>query len=69
MDLSGLAGSGPNGRILKSDVESALQQAAAQPTKKATSQIILPDFAGLNFEDKQNSNIRKVIADRLSYSK
>jgi len=29
----------------------------------------LPSFEGLNFEDKQNTQIRKVIADRLSYSK
>jgi pyruvate dehydrogenase E2 component (dihydrolipoamide acetyltransferase) len=29
----------------------------------------LPSFEGLNFEDKQNSQIRKIIADRLSYSK
>jgi pyruvate dehydrogenase E2 component (dihydrolipoamide acetyltransferase) len=70
LDLSGVAGSGPNGRILKSDVESALQ-AASQAPKKTTAgpQIILPSFEGLNFEDKQNSQIRKVIADRLSYSK
>lgn len=29
----------------------------------------MPSFEGLNFEDKQNTQIRKVIADRLSYSK
>ena len=70
LDLSGVTGSGPNGRILRSDVESALQAASQAPKKTvAAPQIILPDFAGLNFEDKQNTQIRKVIADRLSYSK
>jgi pyruvate dehydrogenase E2 component (dihydrolipoamide acetyltransferase) len=70
LDISGISGTGPNGRIIKSDVESALQ-AASQAPKKAVGapQIILPSFEGLNFEDKQNSQIRKVIADRLSYSK
>ena len=68
LNLSGVQGSGPNGRILKSDVEAALQ-AASQAPKKAAPQIILPEFSGVNFEDKQNTQIRKVIADRLSYSK
>ena len=70
LDISGISGSGPNGRIIKSDVESALQAASQAPKKAvAAPQIILPSFEGLNFEDKQNSQIRKVIADRLSYSK
>jgi pyruvate dehydrogenase E2 component (dihydrolipoamide acetyltransferase) len=31
--------------------------------------VILPDFTGVSFEDKEVSNIRKVIAERLCYSK
>ena len=70
LDLSGISGSGPSGRIIKSDVESALQAASQAPKKVVGApQIILPSFEGLNFEDKQNSQIRKIIADRLSYSK
>ncbi len=33
LDLSGVTGSGPNGRILRSDVESALQAASQAPKK------------------------------------
>lgn len=66
LDLSGVKGSGPNNRIIKSDVEAALQAAKQAPTK--TPQIILPESAS-GFVDLQNSNIRKVIAERLSYSK
>jgi pyruvate dehydrogenase E2 component (dihydrolipoamide acetyltransferase) len=66
LDLSSVTGSGPNNRILKSDVEEALLAAKQAPTKK--SQIILPEFGG-DFKDLELSNIRKVIAERLSYSK
>jgi pyruvate dehydrogenase E2 component (dihydrolipoamide acetyltransferase) len=54
---------------LKADVEAALQTASqAAPAKKAAApQIIVPEFT--SFEDNQVSNIRKVIAERLSYSK
>ena len=53
LDISGISGSGPNGRIIKSDVESALQAASQAPKKAvAAPQIILPSFEGLNFEDK-----------------
>jgi pyruvate dehydrogenase E2 component (dihydrolipoamide acetyltransferase) len=54
---------------LKADVEAALQAASqAAPAKKAAApQIIVPEFT--SFEDNQVSNIRKVIAERLSYSK
>jgi pyruvate dehydrogenase E2 component (dihydrolipoamide acetyltransferase) len=69
LDLTGVQGSGPNNRIIKADVEAALQSAKASPKKTAAPQIILPAFDGGAFEDQQNSNIRKVIADRLSYSK
>lgn len=67
LDLTGVAGSGPNSRIIKADVEAALQSAKTAGAKKAAPQIVLPDF--VQFEDLQNSNIRKVIAERLSYSK
>lgn len=71
LDLSGVTGSGPNNRIIRDDVEAALHAAkSAAPAKSASPQIILPGFqAGSGFLDIQNSNIRKVIAERLSYSK
>lgn len=68
VDVSSVQGSGPNSRIIKSDVEAAIESAKSAPKKSAAPQIILPEFVG-EFEDLQNSNIRKVIAERLSYSK
>lgn len=67
LDLSGVQGSGPQNRIIKADVDAALEKAKSAPAP----QIILPSFTGdaSGFVDIQNSNIRKVIADRLSYSK
>jgi pyruvate dehydrogenase E2 component (dihydrolipoamide acetyltransferase) len=65
VDLTQIQGSGPNNRILKADVDSAKR---AKPAPKAAApQIITP--AGGQYEDIPLSNIRKVIADRLSYSK
>ena len=67
LNLSGVSGTGPNNRILKTDVEAALHAAQQAPaTKKAS--IIIPEFSG-QFQDTQVSNIRKIIAERLSYSK
>ena len=68
LELAGLIGSGPNNRIIVADVEAALLIAKQQPTA-SKAKIILPDFSNVSFEDKEVSNIRKVIADRLCYSK
>ncbi|MFL6855554.1 MAG: 2-oxo acid dehydrogenase subunit E2, partial [Sphingomicrobium sp.] len=78
VDLSSIKGSGPNGRIVKADVEgaqpgvaapaqavAAAAQAAATPPAAATS---LPDF-GIPHEDEKLSGVRKVIARRLTESK
>lgn len=57
IDLSGIAGSGPNGRILKADVVS-------------NAQSFVQRSAGVSpYQDVPISNIRKVIAQRLSESK
>lgn len=62
--MSKIQGSGPNNRIIKTDVESA-KQTPAKPAAK----IQIPATSGVAFEDIPLTNIRKVIADRLSYSK
>ncbi len=77
LDLSGVKGSGPNGRIVKADVEAALAGGvapaasaapapAASPAPKATASAegFEPDF---DFEPA--SGMRKVIAQRLTESK
>ena len=75
IDLSGLTGSGPNGRIVKADVETAKPGApAATPAPadvapSSTASIAsIPDF-GIPHEDEKLSNIRKVIARRLTEAK
>ena len=61
LDLSGVKGTGPNGRILRRDVESAQIAAPA----KAEAAIAAP----AEVKRVANSTMRKVIARRLSESK
>jgi pyruvate dehydrogenase E2 component (dihydrolipoamide acetyltransferase) len=61
VDLTRIRGSGPNGRILKADVE-----AVALP---GTLPETTPASAGAAFEDVPHSNVRRVIAERLSEAK
>jgi pyruvate dehydrogenase E2 component (dihydrolipoamide acetyltransferase) len=75
VDLSSLKGSGPNGRIVKADVEGAQPGAAPAQAAAATAPAAapatptaLPDF-GIPHEDEKLSNVRKVIARRLTESK
>ena len=79
LDLAAIAGSGPHGRIVKADIEKALAAgapaaeapaarpaAAAGPAPSATT--VRPAFAAAGPEDREipHSNVRKVIARRLT---
>src|SRR5690606_12452056 len=69
IDLAAVKGSGPGGRIVKADVESAPAQAeasgaVAQPSAPAEAQ----DF-GIPHEVEKLSSMRKTIARRLTESK
>ena len=72
VDLAGVAGSGPNGRVVKADVEGAQPGAAparavAEPTAPAPAKPAqVPDIP---HEAAKLSNMRKVIARRLTESK
>ncbi|OJY66006.1 MAG: pyruvate dehydrogenase complex dihydrolipoamide acetyltransferase [Sphingobium sp. 66-54] len=78
VDLAGLTGSGPNGRIVKADVEGAKPGAAApQPaavpaaapaSAPAPAPVAAQDF-GIPHEVEKLSNMRKTIARRLTESK
>ena len=77
LDLSSVTGSGPNGRIVKADVEGAKPAAtAAAPAAPAPSAAPSPapvateaqDF-GIPHEEEKLSGMRKTIARRLSESK
>lgn len=71
IDLSTVQGSGPNGRIVKADVEGA-QPGAAAPAKAATPAAAAPapaqDF-GIPHEEEKLSGMQKTIARRLTESK
>ncbi len=65
IDLSVLHGSGPRGRIIKADVEQALKVGPAQRRVEVPrDEFGMPAFARLDL-----TNIRKVIAQRLTESK
>lgn len=62
IDLSNVSGSGPHGRVVKADVESFT---SAAPASSSQSQV----FNIQGHQDIKLSNMRKVIAKRLSESK
>ena len=77
IDLSAVTGSGPNGRIVKADVEGAspgtsakADSASAQPQTAAPTETAasVPDF-GIPYEAEKLNNVRKVIARRLTEAK
>jgi pyruvate dehydrogenase E2 component (dihydrolipoamide acetyltransferase) len=77
IDLKAVQGSGPNGRILKTDVEKAMSGGAplaaaaapaAAPRAAAAPSGPVPDF-GQPYHEVPNSGMRKIIAKRLLESK
>ncbi len=73
IDLAALKGSGPNGRIVKADIEAALQKgapAAPQPTAAAPAPVARPTAPiAAPHTLVPHSSIRKVIARRLTEAK
>jgi pyruvate dehydrogenase E2 component (dihydrolipoamide acetyltransferase) len=72
IDLRSIAGSGPNGRIIKRDIEEALAgggqktaPATAQPAKPFTPSTVVGASA---FREEATSKMRNVIASRLAES-
>ncbi len=76
IELSSISGSGPNGRIVKTDVEKAMSggaekssaKAPAAPTSISSAAGDVPDY-GQSYTTKENSSVRKIIAKRLLQSK
>ncbi len=69
VDLAGIKGSGPGGRIVKADVEAA--QPGAAPVSAAAAPAApaaVPDF-GIPYEGEKLNNVRKTIARRLTEAK
>jgi pyruvate dehydrogenase E2 component (dihydrolipoamide acetyltransferase) len=74
LDLTALKGSGPNGRIVKADIEGALQKGAPtapQPAAAAPPVAARPPAAPITAPHTlvPHSSIRKVIARRLTEAK
>src|SRR3546814_15904574 len=76
IDLGALKGSGPNGRIVKSDIEAARARGTAQPAAGKTAEAARPQAGGAadmpgmpEFELLPLSGMRKVIARRVVESK
>ncbi|HEY6433485.1 MAG TPA: pyruvate dehydrogenase complex dihydrolipoamide acetyltransferase [Acetobacteraceae bacterium] len=76
IDLAGVKGSGPNGRIVKADIEGALQRPAAAPaaaTAAAPAPVARPPSPPPAITAPHhlvpNSTMRKVIARRLTEAK
>jgi pyruvate dehydrogenase E2 component (dihydrolipoamide acetyltransferase) len=68
LDLSTLQGSGPNGRIIRRDVENAPSAAAGgQSVNRSVGPSPTPP-SGADYQDVPLNNIRRVIAKRLSES-
>ncbi len=74
IDLAALKGSGPNGRIVKADVERAeAAPAPAAPAPQlapsATAADVARHYEGRPFAEEPVSNVRRTIARRLTESK
>ncbi|PNQ03692.1 dihydrolipoamide acetyltransferase family protein [Sphingobium sp. SA916] len=71
LDLSGIVGTGPGGRIMRADL--GLQQAPERSPEKirpnATEPVFAPPPSGVPFEAIKLSSMRKTIARRLTESK
>lgn len=69
IDLRSIAGSGPNGRIIKRDIEEALATGVQRPKTKDQRPFTPSTIVGASpFRDEPTSKIRQVIATRLTES-
>lgn len=68
IDLTKISGTGPNGRIVKADLEQAPISAAAAPSNIAPAPAVQTED-GIPHTEEKLSNMRKTIARRLTESK
>ena len=76
LDLAGVTGSGPHGRIVRHDIDTLLSGAPpvapgpAPRTQEPSAAALAPDIAGMPaYSEIPHSTVRKVIARRLVESK
>ncbi|MGB7202841.1 MAG: biotin/lipoyl-containing protein, partial [Pyrinomonadaceae bacterium] len=69
IDLKTIRGTGPNGRIIKRDIEIALESQAPSPKPQVQREFIPSTVVGASaYTDETTSQIRRVIASRLAES-
>jgi pyruvate dehydrogenase E2 component (dihydrolipoamide acetyltransferase) len=69
IDLRSVSGSGPNGRIIKRDIEQALESGVQKPKTKDQKPFTPSTIVGASaYSDEPTSKIRQVIASRLAES-
>ena len=70
LDLGEISGSGPNGRIVKADIESALVRTQSDPVSTKILPSAPPEMSPPEFGTSvPNTNMRKIIAERLTEAK
>ncbi len=69
LDLARIAGSGPNGRVVKADIEAAQKAPAGAPRPSAPGPAAAPAFGLPPFVEQPHSNVRKITARRLAEAK
>ncbi len=73
LDLSTLTGSGPDGRIVRADVEAVIAGGSRVPAAAPAVPLPRPAHAEMPgmpaYDELPNSNVRKVVARRLTESK
>ncbi len=69
IDLKSISGSGPNGRIIKRDIETALESQTSSPKSQVERTFTPSTVVGASaFHDETTSQMRRVIASRLAES-
>lgn len=66
IDLRSISGTGPNGRIIKRDIEAAISGASSATTAKAFTPST--EVGASAYRDERTSKMRQVIAERLAES-
>eukprot|EP01130_Rhizamoeba_saxonica_P000347 TRINITY_DN10313_c0_g1_i1.p1 TRINITY_DN10313_c0_g1~~TRINITY_DN10313_c0_g1_i1.p1 ORF type:complete len:610 (-),score=199.14 TRINITY_DN10313_c0_g1_i1:25-1854(-) len=66
-DISDISGTGPNNRIIKADIEEYVPEKESKDEKKVQG-VAKTDVVG-DFEDITVENVRRVTAERLTFSK
>ena len=69
VDLRSITGSGPNGRIIKRDIEAAIESGVQGPKSKESKVFTPSTIVGASpFREENTSKMRQVIAGRLAES-